>query len=264
MGSRRADALAFRQLGAGDPAVVINGYAATSDDWDPVFLTGLATSSRVVCPDNRGMGGSPPVRDGLTVGVMANDVIGLIDELGIERCDVIGWSMGGFVAQEIAAQIPERIGKVVLLSTDHGGPGAVTANRETWSRLIDHGGTPREQATRLLSLLFPPAIARAMDTEFGQLVADARAALSTAALAAQEQAIDLWHTEPASQRLAAITAPTLVVAGVEDVLIPAVNSDLLADALPGSRHELFDGCGHAFMAQEPVKLAELINSWFGR
>lgn len=68
----------------------------------------------------------------------------------------------------------------------------------------------------------------------------------------------------ANERLARITAPALIAAGADDVVIPAVNSDLLAAALPGARRELFDGGGHAFMAQEPVKLAALINSWLGR
>jgi pimeloyl-ACP methyl ester carboxylesterase len=264
MSGFRRDGLAFRQLGAGDPVVVINGYAATKDDWDPTFLTGLSSSSWLVCPDNRGMGESPPVLDGLTVAAMAKDVIGMIETLEIERCDVVGWSMGGFVTQEVAARVPERISKVVLLSTDHGGPDAVKADPETWARLIDHEGTPREQATRILGLLFPPERAGAMDAEFGELVAQARTTLSMAALDAQEHAIDLWHAESASERLASITAPALIVAGAQDVVIPAINSDLLADALPSARRELFADCGHALMAQEPLKLADLINTWFGR
>ncbi len=243
--------------------ILINGYAATKDDWDPAFLTGLSSSSWIVCPDNRGMGESPPVIDGLTVGTMAEDVIGLMKALKIERCDVVGWSMGGFVAQEVAARVPAHVGKLVLLSTDHGGASAVTAEPDVWGRLIDHEGTPREQARRILWLLFPPAVAGDMDARFGELVAQARAALSTAALDAQEQAIELWHAEPAGARLASIIAPALIAAGTEDVVIPVVNSDRLADALRAPL-ELFAGCGHAFTAQAPSKLAGLINSWLGR
>lgn len=264
MGGFRGEGLAFRQLGRGHPVVLINGYAATKDDWDPAFVTALSSCSWVVCPDNRGMGESPPVCDGLTVGAMAEDVIGLMRALEIPRCDVVGWSMGGFVAQEVAARVPERVRKLVLLSTDQGGSGAVKAEPEVWAQLIDHEGTPREQARRILWLLFPPAVAAEMDAQFGELVAQARAALSTAALDAQEQAIELWHAEPASERLASIIAPALIVAGAEDVVIPAVNSYLLAETLRATRRELFAGCGHALMAQESAKLADLINSWFGR
>ncbi len=264
MQPRRPDGLAYRELGAGSPVVLINGYAATKDDWDPVFVQELSRGGRVVCPDNRGMGESPPVGAKLTVRAMATDVIELMDTLGIKRADVIGWSMGGFIAQEVAAVVPERVDRLVLLSTDHGGPSAVRADRATWARLIDHGGTPREQATRMLSLLFPAELAGGIDAEFGELVAQARAALSPAALDAQERAIDRWHDEPAEARLGAIRAPALIACGAEDVVIPAANTDLLAAALPGSRHEIFADGGHAFMAQEPLRLAGLVNAWLGR
>ena len=167
----------------------------------------LSRGAYVVCPDNRGMGESPPVGAEVTVRAMATDVIELMDTLGIERADVIGWSMGGFIAQEVAAAAPDRVDRLVLLSTDYGGPGAVRADPATWARLIDHGGTPRQQATRMLSLLFPAEVAGAIDAEFGELVAQARAALSPTALDAQERAIDRWHDEPAEAGLGAITAP---------------------------------------------------------
>jgi pimeloyl-ACP methyl ester carboxylesterase len=210
------------------------------------------------------MGESPPVGAELTVRAMATDVIELMDTLGIERGDVIGWSMGGFIAQEVAAAVPDRVDRLVLLSTDHGGPGAVNADPATWARLVDHAGTPREQATRMLSLLFPAELAVAIDAEFGELVAQARAALSPTALDAQERAIDRWHDEPADGRLGAITAAALIACGAEDVVIPASNTGLLADALPGSGREIFAGGGHAFMAQEPVRLAGTVNAWLGR
>lgn len=244
--------------------MLINGYAATKDDWDPTFLDALSVNGWVICPDNRGMGASPPVGDALSVASMADDVVGLMDELAVARADLIGWSMGGFVAQEVSARFPERVRRLVLLATDPGGETAVSADASTWARLTDHSGTPREQATRIIQLLFPPEFARVVDAEFGDLVAAARASLSPGSLDAQEQAIDRWHAEPADRRLAAIHAPTLIAAGTEDVVIPSINSRRLADALPGSRCELIQGGGHAVMAQEPQRLAGLINSWLGR
>lgn len=251
-------ALAARTAGAGDPLVLVNGYAATKDDWDPVFVAALGRSSTVVMPDNRGVGASPPAGPDLTVDAMAADVLALMDARDIAVADVAGWSMGGFVAQALAARAPERVRRLVLLSTDHGGPGAVLADAATWSALTDHGGTPREQATRLLGLLFPAELAAQLDAQVGDLVAQARAALATRTLDAQERAIDRWHEEPADARLAAITAPTLVAAGTADRVIPAANAELLAAAIPGARLALLDGGGHAFMAQEPERLASLI------
>jgi pimeloyl-ACP methyl ester carboxylesterase len=253
--------LAVRELGAGAPLLVLNGYAATKDDWDPTFLDVLATRSRVICPDNRGMGGSPAAGAGLTIAAMADDIVGLLDALAVDRTDLLGWSMGGFVAQAVAARVPGRITRLVLLATDHGGPEAVTADPAVWQRLTDRSGTPREQATRLLGLLFPPAVAAHVDDEFGVLVAQARSTLNHPTLDAQERAIGAWHREPSAERLTAIGAPALIAAGVEDIVIPAVNAERLAAAMPGARRHVLPGCGHALMAQEPDALTTLINAW---
>ena len=108
-------------------------------------------------------------------------------------------------------------------------------------------------------------MAARLDAEVGDLVAQARAALPEATLDAQERAMARWHAEPADARLAAIARPVLVAAaGTEDVVIPAANARLLAAALPGASVELFDGGGHAFMAQEPERLASRIGDALGR
>lgn len=247
--------LAYRELGDGPPLLLLNGYAATKDDWDPLFLDALGGGARVICPDHRGIGASPVLPGETTIAAMAQDALALLDALGLGTADVAGWSMGGMVAQELAAQAPDRVRRLALLSTDHGGPDAVRADPDVWARLTDHGGTPREQATRLLSLLFPADVAAGIDAQFGDLVAQARAALPAATLTAQERAIDRWHATPAGERLARISAPVFAAAGTEDVVIPCENAARIADALPGARHEAFPGCGHAFMAQRPAELA---------
>ncbi|MBA3865743.1 MAG: hypothetical protein H0X42_05265 [Solirubrobacterales bacterium] len=102
--------------------------------------------------------------------------------------------MGGFVAQQLARRAPERVAGLALISTDPGGPEAAQPPAAVWARLIDHTGTPREQASRLISLLFPAGLAVEVDRQAGELVADARAELSTESAQAQEAAIDAWHT----------------------------------------------------------------------
>ncbi len=255
--------LAASESGRGDPLVLINGYAAGKADWDPAFVAALAECSTVICPDNRGLGESPPLEGELTMASMADDVLALMDARGIRSADVVGWSMGGFIAQELASRAPQRVRGLALLSSDPG-RWAIRTPPAVWAQLTDHSGSPREQATRLLSLLFPPPVAAQIDAEFGEVVAQARAALKPEVLLAQEAAIDRWHQEPATPRLDGIFAPTLIAAGTEDAVIPIANSQLLADALAGPRHLLFEGGGHAFMAQEPQRLAGAINDWLGR
>lgn len=253
--------LAWRSLGSGPPLLLLNGYAATAADWDPEALAVLTRSFELICPDNRGVGdsqlGDP---EELTIDAMAADFEALLDALAIERLPVVGWSMGGFVAQRLAARAPGRVAALGLLATDPGGPAAVRAEPRVWELLTDHSGTPREQATRLLSVLFPSPVAAEMDRQFGDLMASARAVLSPAALLAQEAAMAGWHDED-QPRTNADPLPVLVACGSEDVVIPPANAEALSDRWPGCRIERFPGGGHAFMAQEPQRLADLIASF---
>jgi 3-oxoadipate enol-lactonase len=250
--------LAWRTVGGGAPLLLVNGYAATAADWDPAFLEGLAESFEVICPDNRGVGGSELGDAALTVDGMAADLEVLLGSLGIERLPVVGWSMGGFVAQRLAERSPARVSALALLATDPGGPDSIPAAPGDWARLTDHSGTPREQATRLISLLFPADLAVEIDRQFGAVVAAARAELSSAVLAAQEAAMEAWHRDPRPGSEVAGDVPVLVVHGSLDAVIPPVNAGVLAARFPGATVEVFDGCGHALMAQQPQRLVELI------
>ena len=196
--------------------------------------------------------------DGLTIDGMARDLELLLDALVVERAPVVGWSMGGFVAQRLALRAPARVERLVLLSTDPGGATAVAPEPEAWAQLLDHGGTAREQATPLISLLFPPALAPAIDEQFGAVVALTRSGLDPHALAAQEAAMIAWHVEEQPRPAADAAPPTLIAHGSEDLVIPPANAAALAARWPGARVELFGGGGHAFMAQEPLRLADLI------
>jgi pimeloyl-ACP methyl ester carboxylesterase len=250
--------LAWRDLGDGPPLLLVNGYAASSADWDPVMLAALARSFTLICPDNRGMGeselGGP---DELTIDAMARDFERLLDALALERVALVGWSMGGFVVQRLALRSPSRFSAIALLASAPAGPGAAPAEPRVWELLTDHSGTPREQATRLIALLFPPDVAPEIDRQFGDVVAAARAQLSPVALAAQERALRAWQTERPSPP-GADAPPMLALCGDEDVVIPPQNSDALAALWPGGRVEHLAGGGHAFMAQEPARVARLI------
>jgi pimeloyl-ACP methyl ester carboxylesterase len=249
--------LAWRTVGKGPPLLLVNGYAATSEDWDPAFLGGLAQTFEVFCPDNRGVGGSELGGEGLTIDGMARDLEALLDSLEIDRLPVVGWSMGGFVAQRFAARAPARVAALALLATDPGAPDSIDVDPDVWARLTDHTGTDREQASRLISLLFPPTLAADIDRDFGEIVAEARAALSPETLRAQEAAMDSWHRDPLP-RGEVPDISVLIAHGKEDQVIPVANAQALATRWPGGQLELFEGCGHGLMAQEPQALVSQI------
>ena len=128
-----------------------------------------------------------------------------------------------------------------------------------WSQLVDPSGTPHDQAKRLLSLLFPSDVAESFYRKFGDIVAAARARLSPDLINRQAAAMDEWHRNGAGDRLRGINAPVLIATGSEDVVIPPSNALKLVNAIPNAWLAQFPHGGHAFMAQYPRQLADLIN-----
>jgi pimeloyl-ACP methyl ester carboxylesterase len=239
----------------------LNGFAATSADWDPSFIDGLASSNELILLDNRGIGSSSDNGKPFDIAQLADDAAHVIETLGFERASVLGWSMGGFVAQTLALQHPDRINKLILLSTDQGGTGADRASTAVWSQLIDTSGTPHEQARRLLSLLFPSDVAESFYRQFGDIVAAARARLSPDLLNRQAAAMDAWHRNGVRCQLREISGPVLIATGTKDVVIPPSNALKLVNAIPGAWLAQFPGAGHAFTSQYPRPLADLINTF---
>jgi pimeloyl-ACP methyl ester carboxylesterase len=252
---------AWRRLGDGPPLVLVNGYAASSADWDPAFTAALARAFTLICPDNRGTGDSELGDPGaLSVDAMAADTEALLDELQLDRPALAGWSMGGYVVQRLALRSPRRASSIALLATGPGAGAGVPAEPSVWGRLTDHSGTPREQAGRLIALLFPPDVAPAIDAQFGEVVAEARAAFSPQTLAAQERVLAAWQDEP-QPAPGEDAPPALVISGELDVIAPPGNADALAALWPETSVERIAAGGHAFMAQEPERVAALIRSF---
>jgi pimeloyl-ACP methyl ester carboxylesterase len=252
--------IAWTAVGDGPPLLLVNGYAATGADWDPSFLGLLAARHRVICPDNAGLGSSS-LAEGEVVGGaegMAADMVALLDALEVERTAVAGWSMGGFVAQSLARSAPGRVTALGLISTHTGGPDCVNATPEAARELVDHSGTPREQATRLISLLFPPEVAPEFDQRFGELVAAARAVLPERVLFMQEEALGAWHGRPTPLPVLDPSLPTAIVHGGLDTVVPPGNAEVLAAVHPGATVTIRPACAHAVMAQEPEVVSAAI------
>jgi pimeloyl-ACP methyl ester carboxylesterase len=253
----------WRTLGEGPRLVLLNGYSATAQDWDPGFLGALTATFQVICPDHRGMGqstlGDPDLP--MTIDGLVDDLERVLDALGDDRFAVAGWSMGGFVAQRLAVRAPERVASLALLGTDPGGSRAVRAEPWAWDALLDHSGTPREQASRIVPLLFPPALVPVIDEAFGDLIAEARAALDPIALRGQQRAMRQWHADDQPRPEPATAPRVLALHGSEDVVIPAANLEALAAVWPACALERFDGAAHAFMAQDPTGVGAAITTF---
>jgi pimeloyl-ACP methyl ester carboxylesterase len=207
------------------------------------------------------MGESPDDSLPFAIEDLAADVAGLIDALELERPAVLGWSMGGFVALALALSDPAKLSNLILLSTSGGGELATLADAEARERLRDASGTPREQASRLISLLFPAARAAEVDAAFGDVVAEARASLSPDLLERQWRAMEAWEQRRQASNLERLSCRVLVATGEEDVVIPPANAAALANAVPGAWLARFPHSGHGFMADHPETLARLVGAF---
>src|SRR5262245_13320118 len=250
-----------KRVGKGQPLLVLNGFAATSADWDPFFIDRLASSNELILLNNRGIDSSTDDGRPFDIEKLADDAMHVIQTLGIGRASVIGWSMGGFIAQAFAVKYADRVDKLALLSTDPGGTEADLASPDVWSKLLDTSGTPNEQARRLLFLLFPNDVAESFYRRFGNIVAAARAQLSVELLNRQAAAMAAWHRNGLTSQLCNIRVPVFIATGTEDILIPASNALKLVNTIHGARLAQFPHGGHAVMAQYPRALADLINSF---
>jgi 3-oxoadipate enol-lactonase len=256
VGGRR---LFHQRSGAGEPLLLIQGMSGTHLSWGEPFAGDLARDFDVVAYDHRGIGRSDPVSDPFSIAELAEDAAGLLDELGWETAHVLGISMGGMVAQELALSHPERIRTLTLGCTYCGGPGSALAPQATLERLsAGMLSGDRERAIRTAFEVNVSAAFAAQDGAYEAFRAMAKALPApVAVIMLQMQAI---ATHDTSARLPALALPTLVIHGDEDQMLPVQNGRLIASLIPGSRLEILAGVGHVFWWEQPARSAELVRA----
>jgi pimeloyl-ACP methyl ester carboxylesterase len=247
----------YERRGSGEPMLLLQGLGGNSLHWGGGFLSALEDMFELVLYDHRGAGRSGPLTAECTIAALAGDAAALLDALAIDSAHVVGISMGGMVAQELALAHPERVRTLTLGCTFPGGPEAKMTDMAVVSMLAEAVlSGDGERATRAgYEVMIAPEYAA--DPANYALYAEV-AALYPAplpVLMAQLQAIGGHDT---SARLAGIQAPTLVVHGTADRLMESVNGELLARLIPGARLELLDGAGHMFFWEQPERSAQLV------
>jgi pimeloyl-ACP methyl ester carboxylesterase len=239
----------YRTMGDGYPLILIPGYSATMDMWDPTMIKELSARYKVILFDNRGIGRTTSSDRPFSMGLFAEDTIGLMDALKIRKAHVLGWSMGTFIATEMAMRFPDRVDKLILYAGNCGwnGNGVVKPLPEVSSALMDLSGTREERAKRLLAILFPK---KWLDDhpDFTKGLPRPETPVSPESVKRQGKAIGEWAGT--CSRLPELTQPALVITGTEDVIIPPANSLLMASQIPGSWLIRMPG-GHANMYQYP-------------
>jgi len=252
-------AVGYRVVGSGPPLVLIMGWGWTMDGWDPRLVHALARHNRVVMFDNSGVGRTQQLPSPLTIDAMAGQTSALITTLGLGRPDVLGWSMGGMIAQALAVLHPAQVRRLVLCATYPGTGAAVLPSQMAV--------TPSEAATGVGNI-FPANQASAFDA-FKAAIAEYPAAPATPAAAptatklAQTDADTAWWdgTDAAGRKIAKISVPTLIADGTDDQLDPLADDHILARLIPGARLVLYPDAGHAFLFQDIPSFASLVESF---
>ena len=231
--------------GQGEPLLLIMGYRGSSFMWGEELLALLACHFQVISFDNRGTGLSDKPETLYTIPMMADDAAGLLRHLGVHRAHVFGVSMGGMIAQELALRHPQMVRRLILGCTSCGGPHAVIAPLEVLAKLLPPPDLPREEAIRRQwTVMFS---ARFLETQQAFLDRLTQRAL-------------LYHAPPQTSlrhlmavqrfntygRLGLVTAPTLIMTGAEDLIVPPANSLLLAARIPRAHVSILDDTGHGF------------------
>jgi pimeloyl-ACP methyl ester carboxylesterase len=245
----------YRELGSGSPLLLIMGVGGSMDAWQPSFLATLATDHTVVVFDNAGVGETASLGTPLTVTEMANQTSAFISTLRLGRVAVLGWSMGGMVAQALAVLHPAQVSKLVLAATQPGTGHALPI--PTAAAAAAASSNP----ANIISVLFPPgdiAAAQAYVTgiiRYPHFYLAPRTAISN-----QEVAVQQWMAgqDRAGSQLGRLRLPTLVADGTLDQLNPSANDRSLASSIPGAQLLLYSGAGHAFLFQDSASFLPAI------
>jgi pimeloyl-ACP methyl ester carboxylesterase len=264
--------IGYRTGGHGTWLIMVMGRSGTMADWDPLLIQQLTRDHRVLIFDNRGMettnDDSVPTSE-VTIPLMAQDTLALADALGIHTFNLMGWSMGGEIAQQVTVDAPSRVLKLVLCATSAGGP-TEKAPSAAIEKLMSEPDLP---TAKLFALSFPPtpagakgaadyAAAVAAQYKFDHLPSDSLST-SSAGLAGQQSARAQWTSSTGGVYgdLPKLSTEVLVMWGNLDVIDPPANDQTIVKQLHNATSKIFSGAGHAFLFQDAEQVGQTTDSF---
>jgi len=253
---------AYRRFGTpGDiPLVGFQHFTGTLDNWDPIILNGLAAQREVIIFDNAGVGNSGGETPG-HVAQMTHDAVGFIKALGLTRIDVLGFSLGGFIAQHLAQQYADLVRKLIIVGAAPQGAKVL----EGFGQLIAKA-MQKEPAERFLFIFFTQSeVSRAKGMATLQRLfartADRDQETKELSVIAQIKAITAWGTDPVTIDLSKITHPVLIIQGSNDEMMDSDNSYLLFKQLPNAVLSYYPDSAHGSFYQYPEMFVSQANDF---
>jgi 3-oxoadipate enol-lactonase len=249
--------LSYERSGEGPPLLMIMGMSGTKHHWGDRVLEELRRDFEIIAYDHRDAGDSTKTGQPFAIADLAADAAGLMESLELDSAHVMGISMGGMVAQELALAHPERIRSLTLGCTYCGGEGSLLSSEEVMRRLAEGMSSgDRERAVRTAwEVNVSPGFAANEDAYATFLERGMRYAMPVPVIMEQMRAITAHDT---STRLPELRLPTLVVHGTLDLMLPVENGHMIAGLIPDSRLEILEGIGHMFFLEEPERTASMV------
>ena len=249
--------IAYKIFGKGDPILLINGYTHSMDNWDPTLLERLASNHTVIIFNNRGIGNTTSGENRFSIAQFANDTAGLLDVLEIKQADILGYSMGGFIAQELALTHPDRVGKLIIYASICGGNESILSS-QVINILSNGSGTAMERIEKFLPLFFPEKW-RNENPNYLERIPKTIETIPNKTLDQHTEAIFNWTG--VCSKLKNITQPTLVIVGTDDVVTLPANSLLITERIPGAWLVQIKGAGHGLMYQYPEQFNKVLQTF---
>ena len=267
--------IAYKMLGKGDPILLFNGASDGMDQWDPSFPMSLSSNHTVIAFDSRGLGNTTMGSEPYTSQQLATDAAGLLDALKIPKADVMGYSLGSFIAQQLTIMYPDKVNTLTLVGSSCGGkdhtpkpPGFLKLMSEVVNKSLNNVSTSQEEMKAFVTAslgsgwikLHPESI------ENIPTMQEAKPGLSPEAMNNQMNVGKEWEDNPnwsgTCDDLAKLGKPTLVITGADDnMYVPHVNSLKIAEKIPGAWLVQIKNAGHAVMDQYPEEMGKIINTF---
>src|SRR5215217_2409809 len=262
--------IAYKMLGKGDPIMLLPGGSADKNAWDTSFINDLASNHTVIVFDTRGVGNTTIGSKPYTMEQLANDTAGLLDALEIQNANVLGYSLGSYIAEQLTITNPEKVNRLILAGSSCGGkesmpkpPEFLNLQNELVNKISNNVTISREENIELLHATLGAGWIR-LHPESLENVTEGKGFFASISPEAQEGQNNIGHSWEATnwdgvcEELTRLAKPTLIITGTDDIYYqPHENSLILAEKIPGAWLVQIENAAHAVMDQYPDEIGKI-------
>ena len=265
--------IAYKTFGKGAPILLVSGAGGDMNGWEPSTLKVLSSNHTVIVFDNRGVGNTTTGSKPFSIQQFANDTASLLAALKIRKADVLGYSMGSFVAQQLAVTNPEKVNRLILVAASCGGKGGIPQSPQLQkigidivNKSLNNISVSQEEMKSLISATLGSGWIR-LNPDSLETVPEAKdlfASITPNNSLKQIKAVQSWFATNWSgicSQLTKISNPTLVIIGTDDVSVPTANSLVIAGKIPGAWLVQIKDAGHAIPSQYPDKINRVLQTF---